>query len=101
VINLKSIYEIIAITAQIIAYIMAIIIIIQIIRFIFGGSWEAQDIVVSLLILNITMIFGLGGYLIQSSHNTNSKISNLNNKIFDVDKKISSHIAWHQGKNNS
>ena len=83
-----------AIIVQVIFYIFSVIVIIQMLRFIFGGSWETQDIVVSLLMLNIMVTFSLNNRL-------NNNISNLNNKLFQVDKKITSHLAWHQGKDNS
>ncbi len=72
--------ELVSNIAQIGAYILAVILIIQIIRAILGGTWEVEDIILALLIFNLTITFGIGGYLIS-----------LNNKI-------SGHLGWHKGK---
>jgi len=77
----------IPIIAQIIAYIFAAIALFQIISAIRGGTWAAEDIVLSLVISNLGASFGVVGYLI-----------NLNNKISDVDRKIDSHLGWHRGR---
>ena len=79
---MKNFGEIIAIMGQILFYILAIIIIIQIIKILVGGSWSTENAILALLILNITITFGIFGYLI-----------NLNNKI-------SSHLGWHKGREN-
>jgi len=75
-----SFTEVTSIIAQVIAYILAIILIIQIVRAILGGTWAVEDIILALLIFNLTITFGIGGYLIS-----------LNNKI-------SGHLGWHKGK---
>ncbi len=72
--------EIASIVAQLIAYILAVILIIQLIRAILGGTWAVEDIILALLVLNLTVTFGIGGYLIS-----------LNNKI-------SGHLGWHKGR---
>ncbi len=83
-------YELIFIVSQIFAYILAIIIVIQIIKIIFGGSWAAEDVILALTVLNITLTFGLGGYLFRMN-------SNLSGKIAIVDRKLHGHIEWHRG----
>ena len=82
--------ELIAIIGLIIAYIIAIILIVQIIRALFGGSWKIEEIILALVVFNLTITFGIGSYLIS-----------LNNKISDVNTKIQGHIQWHKGKDNS
>ncbi len=72
--------EVTSIIAQVVAYILAIILIIQIVRAILGGTWAVEDIILALLIFNLTITFGISGYLIS-----------LNNKI-------SGHLGWHKGK---
>ena len=84
---MKNITKIISQIAQIFAYLLAVVIIIQILKIIFGGSWKIEDAILALLILNLTLTFALGGYLI-----------NLSSKISSVDKKIAGHIEWHRGK---
>lgn len=79
----------IAIAGQILAYIIAIILIIQILKLLIGGSWAIEDIILGLIILNLTITFGIGSYLI-----------NLSNKISDVNTKVEGHIKWHKGVNN-
>ena len=76
-----------SIVVQVIAYIFAVIVIIQILRYIFGVTWVIEDIILALVIFNLTVTFGVGGYLIS-----------LNNKIASVDKKIHGHFEWHRGK---
>lgn len=83
--------EIIAITAQIAAYILGAIIIVQILRIILGGSWKVEDAILALLVLNITLTFGLFGYFINSNTVLNDKISSVNTKI-------EGHLEWHKGK---
>ncbi|MBS3095368.1 hypothetical protein J4231_01690 [Candidatus Woesearchaeota archaeon] len=78
----SDIWDLIAIFGQIVAYILAIILIIQILRAIFGGTWEIENIILALIILNLTVTFGISGYIIS-----------LNNKI-------SGHIGWHRGISN-
>lgn len=73
--------------AQIAAYIMAIILIIQILRKLFGGSWNVEDIILAFIVLNITLTFGVVGYLIQ-----------LNNRISKIDAKLHGHLEWHRGR---
>ena len=84
---MRDIGKILFTLAQIIAYIIAAIIIMQMIKKLAGGSWEIEDIILALVILNLTITFGIGGYLIH-----------LNNKIAGVDRKIHGHIEWHKGK---
>lgn len=73
--------------AQIVAYILAALLAFQIIKKLAGGSWEIEDIILGLVILNLTITFGIGSYLIH-----------MNNKIASVDRKIHGHIEWHKGK---
>lgn len=75
-----SFTEIASVIAQVAAYILAVILTIQIVRAILGGTWAVEDIILALLIFNLTITFGIGGYLIS-----------LNNKI-------SGHLGWHKGK---
>lgn len=51
-----NLWEVLGIIAQIIAYIIGIIAIIQIIRIILGGSWEVEDAILALVSINITII---------------------------------------------
>lgn len=83
--------EILFVVAQLVAYVLGIVIIIQILRIIFGGSWKVEDAILALLVLNITLTFGLFGYLLHSNTGLNDKISFTNTKI-------ESHIEWHKGK---
>lgn len=84
-----NIGKVISIIGQVIAYIVGAILIIQILRVIFGGSWEIEDIILALVIFNLTINFSIGGYII-----------NLNNKISSVNTKIEGHFEWHKGKDN-
>lgn len=78
--------ETIALIGQIVAYILGVIIIIQILKALFGGTWQIEDIILALVILNLTITFGVGGYLIH-----------LNNKISTVNTKLEGHFGWHRG----
>lgn len=42
---MNDIWKTLSIIAQIVAYILAIIVIVQIIRLVLGGSWEKEDII--------------------------------------------------------
>ena len=64
----------------IMAFALGIIIIIQIIKILLGRSWEIENIILTLIILNISLTFGLVGY------------------VAKVDKIIHGHIQWHKGK---
>lgn len=83
---MKNAGKIITIIAQVIAYILAIILIIEITKSIFGGSWQIEEIILGLIIFNLTITFGIGTYIIS-----------LNNKISSVNTKIVGHITWHGG----
>lgn len=72
-------YEIIFIISQIFAYILAAIIVFQIIKIIFGGSWSVEEAILALVVLNITVTFGL--YM----------------KIANIDKRLHGHFEWHRG----
>ena len=85
---MNDIWKTLSIIAQIVAYILAVIVIVQIIRLVFGGSWEKEDIILALLTLTITLVFGIMGYLI-----------NINNRISKVERMIYGHIQWHKGIN--
>ncbi len=87
----KDIGQIFYIVSQILAYILAAILMIQLIRIIFGGSWAVEEVILTLVIFNLTMSFGIGGYLFHINNN-------LNNKIAKVDSKLMGHFGWHKGK---
>lgn len=82
-------WELISLVSQLFAYLIALILIAQIIRTILGGSWQIEDIILALVIFNLTIGFGIGigGYLIH-----------LNNKISEVDSKLEGHFGWHKGQ---
>ena len=65
---------------------LIVLILYQLIKIILGGSWDIQDITLALLILIITLIFGLAGYII-----------NISSKLANVDKILHGHIQWHKG----
>lgn len=83
--------EMLSLIGQVLAYFLGIIIIIQIIRSLFGGTWEIENIILAIVIFNLTITFSLGGYLLNSNRSLNSKVAN-------IDKKIHGHIEWHKGK---
>ncbi len=76
---MKDIIKWISIIAQIFAYILAIILIVQLWKSLVGGTWAVEDVILALLIFNITLTFGL------------------NAKIAKVNTKIESHVSWHRG----
>ena len=76
-----NIWEILSIIAQIVAYILAIIVVVQIIKLLLGGSWRIEEVILTLLVVNITLTLGIMGYLMK-----------LNNVIYG-------HIEWHKGRN--
>ena len=83
----KDIGTIFYIISQVIAYILAAIVIFQIIKILLGGSWETEQVILALVMLNLSVSFGIGSYLIH-----------LNNKISKVDSKLTGHFGWHKGK---
>lgn len=60
-------------------YLLAIILVYQIIRSLFGGTWEIEDLILGLVILNLTITFTLLSL------------------FYDVKGKIEGHIKWHEG----
>jgi len=83
----KDFGSVIFIFSLIVVLVFAIILIIQIFKIIFGGSWRIEDVILALVVFNLTICFGIGGYLI-----------NLNNKILNVNTKLQGHLSWHRGK---
>ncbi len=83
--------EVLFLIGQLLAYIIGIIVIIQILRSLFGGTWEIENTILTIVVFNLTITFSLGGYLLNSNRSLNSKIAN-------IDKKIHGHIEWHRGK---
>ena len=81
-----EINELLSIIAHIIAYVLAGVLIVQLVRYLLGGTWSIEDIILGLVILNLTITFSIGGYLLH-----------LNNKIAVVDKRIHGHFEWHRG----
>ena len=73
--------------AQFVAYFIALLLIIQLLRKIFGGSWAIEDIILALVILNLTLTFSISSYLIH-----------INTKIAKVEHKVYGHLEWHRGK---
>ncbi len=84
----KDFWEILSIISWGLAFILAIIVIVQILRSLFWGSWEIENIILAIVIFNLTICFGIGGYLLH-----------INNKISEIDKVAYGHIEWHKGKN--
>lgn len=84
---MKDIMRWIIIIAQIFAYILAIILIVQLWKSLMGGTWAVEDVILAFVALNITLTFTILGYIL-----------GLNNKIAKVDSKIEGHISWHRGQ---
>ncbi len=80
--NKNKIMSIIQIIASILFFILAVLIVYQIVRSIIGGSWTTENIIVSLVILNLTTTLILIGY------------------IYKLNNKISAHLGWHKGYEN-
>lgn len=78
--------EAVSALGQIFAYLLGAVVIWQLLKAIWGGTWRVEDIILALMVLNLTMTFGTGGYLIH-----------LNNKISSVNTKIEGHFRWHDG----
>ncbi len=49
--------------------VFALIIIYQIIKKVLGGSWQAEDIIIALLMFNLSAVFTLGIILAKSTSN--------------------------------
>ncbi len=84
---MSDVWEVLSIIAQIFAYIFGVIVIIQLIKLILGGSWKTEDITLALVMAILTFVFGIMGYLIK-----------LNNKVSKVERMIHGHIEWHKGR---
>lgn len=84
--------------AQIISFILASVIIFQLFKLIFGGSWEAQEIITALVVGHIMITLGIFGYLITLNNRISSVNTNLNNKLSEVNTKIVSHLEWRKGR---
>ena len=79
---MKNVLKWVIIIAQIFAYILAGILIVQLWKSLGGGTWQVENVMLALLILNLTLTFGLYG------------------KIAKVNTKIEGHISWHRGNEN-
>lgn len=86
---MKNFWNILTICAWIFALIIGIILVYQILRIIFGGSWSVEDVILALVMVNVTLTSCFGGYLFS-----------LNNKISQIDKKLYGHFEWHRGRDN-
>ena len=86
----REIGEILSLIGQLLAYIIGIIVIIQILRSLFGGTWEIENTILAIVVFNLTITFSMVGYLFI-----------LNNKMSRIDKKIHGHIEWHKGRDSS
>ena len=78
--------KIIIIIAQIVAYILAIILIVRLWKSLVGGTWAVEDVILAFVMFNITLTLTIVGYVII-----------LNNRVARIDTKIESHISWHRG----
>ncbi len=76
----------VTISAFILSYILAIIVIIQILRILFGGSWSVEEVILALMAVNITLTLGMVSYLFR-----------MNDRFANIDKKIHGHLEWHRG----
>ena len=79
------------IISQIFVYFLGLIIIIQLLRLIFGGSWKPEDVILAILTINITVTLTIGGYLFYANNS-------LLNKMHQLDKRLYGHMEWHKGK---
>ncbi|HLC85813.1 MAG TPA: hypothetical protein VJG30_00810 [Candidatus Nanoarchaeia archaeon] len=79
--------------AQTAAYLIAGIILFQIIKYLLGGIWPIEEIILAFTIFNLTAIFGLLGYIININ-------SNLSKRMSSVDKNLHGHMEWHRGNDN-
>ncbi len=77
--NKNKLVKFIKISAQILFYIIAIILIIQIIRLLLGGSWTIENVILALVIANLTLTVTLMGM------------------VYQVNNRLSGHIGWHKG----
>jgi len=77
---MRNIWRVLFVISQIFVYILSIIIVIQILKLIFGGSWRVEDVILALLVANITLTFGVL------------------TKVMIVDKRLHGHLEWHRGK---
>jgi len=73
----KEIIDILQITLTILLIILGLFIIYQIIRKIFGGSWSTENIIISLLMLNIGFTFALA----VNQARTNTNVGHLSNSF--------------------
>ena len=94
---MKDIGKKLSIVAQIIAYILAIIIIVQLLKSIYGGTWQVENVILAIVVFNFTISLTIVGYLFYMNNN----ILHINNRISEVDKTIHGHLEWHKAKNNN
>jgi len=76
---IKYIIETIENIAKIIFYIITIIVLYQVTKAILGGTWKIEDLILALVILNLTVTF------------------TLLTSIYNLKSKIDGHIEWHKG----
>lgn len=91
-----KISKILEILLYILLIIFAIFITYQLIIKILGGSWETQDILVSLSMLTITSLFVIVGFLINQARilgRLESNFNNLKNNFFNLAKDFKEHLS--------
>lgn len=76
---IDQILEFIGKFAKIIVLILILILLYQIYKAISGGTWEIEDIILGLIILNLTLTI------------------TLLTSFYNVKTKIDGHIKWHEG----
>lgn len=64
-----DIWEALGIMGQLIAYILGIVVIVQIVRILVGGSWEVEDAIMALVGINIMLSFGITQELNKNDRN--------------------------------
>ena len=65
--------------AKVVVYILILVLLYQLYKVIFGGTWEIEDIISGLVILNLTLTV------------------TLLTSFYNVKIKIDGHIKWHEG----
>ena len=84
-----NIQDKILISMKVLLLIFALYILYQLIKFIFGGSWEKEDLIIALLIFNVglTKSIGLSHFGLKASHKyLVSQFTSLANDFKDLSK---------------
>jgi hypothetical protein len=78
------------VVALLLAWVLGIIVVFEMLRFLFGGSWTVEELILGILTLNLSLTIGTAGYLVRGQNGLALRIGR-------IDAKFERHLGWHRG----